>query len=527
MSSKLLKTITNKPLFKLILAIFLIELLSLISIKIPILSAVFFILILIGATLFTLYKLEYGLWIALIELMIGSQGYLFFIEIGDFRLSIRIGIFLAVFFIWLFKYFNFKEFIAKIRQSRLIQTFLIFIAFLGIGVINGIINNNGFTNIFFDVNGYLYFGLFFVFLDVFKGERQFKTFLHILFAALIYSSAKIFITLYFFTHGFTNITDFLYTWIRDTRVGEITWAGGNFFRIFLQSQIWSLIAIFVVLCLVVTVMQNREQNRSRDLRISASVLLLGFLLVIIQTSILISFSRSYWLGGVIGMTSFFAYLLFIYRIKFKPLLKILGITLIAGILSIALMLAIVNFPIPEPSVGFSADMIKDRFSTDDAAASSRWNLLPPLLDKIKSAPILGTGFGTKITYQTEDPRIKNENNPEGWYTTYSFEWGYLDTITEIGVIGLLIYLVLIGQIAWQYIRLSLFKITSTKRNKPVLTTRLSLTHSSLLIGLIVLLTTHAFSPYLNHPLGIGYLMLCAGIFYNSKHYIRRFAFYLT
>ena len=234
--------------------------------------------------------------------------------------------------------------------------------------------------------------------------------------------------------------------------------------------------------------------------------LIFLILIILQTSILISFSRSFWLGGFVGVIAIFIYLIILYKKQFKQLFKTIDILLLSAITSIVLMITIVNFPIPTPSGAFSADMLKNRFTTGDAAASSRWNLLPVLIDANKKAPLLGTGFGTTITYQTEDPRIKNEQNPEGWYTTFTFEWGYLDTVTEIGFIGLLVYLILIVQILWQgFIVILRF---SKDTIKPL--------YIGLIIGLVALLITHGFSPYLNHPLGIGYLMLCAGIFKNIK-----------
>ncbi|HDQ22365.1 MAG TPA: hypothetical protein ENN28_00125, partial [Candidatus Uhrbacteria bacterium] len=204
-TQNLLIKIVNKNIFKLILAIFIIELFSLISFKFAWLSAFFFILILILVLLFSLYKLEYGLYIALAELMIGSQGYLFYFDIGDFKASIRLGIFLVVFFVWFFKHFrrrkNIKSFLNLPEKGPLYSSFIIFLIFIGIGVINGFLHGNNPKDIFFDFNGYLYFGLFFAFLDVFINFRQIINFLKILFSALIYVALKIFATLYIFTHG--------------------------------------------------------------------------------------------------------------------------------------------------------------------------------------------------------------------------------------------------------------------------------------------------------------------------------------
>jgi len=477
-----------------------------------------------------LYKLEYGLWICLAELMIGSQGYLFYLDLPNFRVSMRLGIFLIVFFVWLFKYciipcFSrlknkesspLKRGINIIKNSLLVQTFVIFLGFIALGFINGLIHNNGIKNVFFDFNGYLYFGLFFVFLEVFKSKRQVENLLKIFLAALSYVSLKIFFTLYLFSHNTPYLTDYFYHWIRDTRVGEITYAGANFFRIFFQSQIWSLIGIFVILCLIIAkeaigyaevtgnVLSSGGHRFFDKLRMTMGrigmVNYLFILLIFIETSILISFSRSFWLGGLAGLGCLAVYLI-LAKLDWKKLAQVFGVLLGSGILSLLLLFCIANFPIPKPSAEFTAQLLGGRLFSfyGEAGASSRWNQMPVLINKIKESPIIGSGFGTSITYQSNDPRIKTDENPEGWYTTYTFEWGYLDTITEIGILGLLIYLILIGQILYS-------GYLCVKNHK------LKMITIGFLLGLTALIITNIFSPYLNHPLGIGYLMLCSGIF---------------
>lgn len=486
--------------------ILIIEILSLISFKIAALSGLFFILICLGVLIATWRKLEYGVLIALAELIIGSQGYLFYLILPNFKMSIRLGIFLIVFFVWLFKYFRPRIFFNLLRKNKLVQNLILFIVFLASGAINGLVHKNGLSNVFFDLNGYLYFGLFLVFLDAFKDKGLPNKFITVLTAGLTYISLGIFFTLYVFSHSIPYLPDLFYHWIRDTRVGEITYAGANFFRIFFQSQIWTLAGIFIVICLIIWLMQKKspapeDDNYNCHLQWNKKMVLLFLLLIALQTSILISFSRSFWLAGIVAMGLLILYLIYTQMKDWKKLLKNLGLILSAGVLSIALIFAIANFPIPKPTAYFTTDMLAGRFAFfGEAGASSRWNQLPVLLKKIKANPILGTGFGTTITYKTEDPRIKNASNPEGWYTTYTFEWGYLDTITEIGVIGLLVYLIFIGQIFY-------LGLKSGGENWLKI---------GLLFGLIALIITNISSPYLNHPLGIGYLMLCAGIFGAEK-----------
>jgi O-antigen ligase len=490
-----MKSLIKNYIIQIFFAILIIEMCSLISFRIAVLSGIFFVLICIGVFIMTWKKLEYGIYITLTELIIGSQGYLFYLVLPNFKASIRLGIFLIVFFVWLIKYLKPRILLNLLRRDVFVQNFILLLIFVAFGTINGIINKNGLANVFFDINGYLYFGLFFAFIEVFKSIEQLKTFLKIFIGAMTYECAKIFLTLYLFSHDyFINASDLFYHWIRDTRVGEITYAGGNFFRIFFQSQIWALMGIFIVICLIIYFIQKRNH-----------LVWLFLLLITIQTSIIISFSRSFWLAEIMGFIALLAYLIFILKPGIKTIGKVIGLSAGSLILSILLLISIANFPIPKPSSELSAQLIGGRFLAffGEAGVSSRWNELPPLLEKIKQSPIFGTGYGTTITFKSEDPRIKNEQNPEGWYTTYTFEWGYLDTITEIGTLGLLVYLAFIGQIA--YMGLKMLK-----------NSEYGLVPAGLLLGLVALLATNMFSPYLNHPLGIGYLMLCAGVFKSLK-----------
>ncbi|MCK5211552.1 O-antigen ligase family protein, partial [Candidatus Parcubacteria bacterium] len=127
--------------------------------------------------------------------------------------------------------------------------------------------------------------------------------------------------------------------------------------------------------------------------------------------------------------------------------KILQTTIIiflSTIFSLILIAGIIKFPLPTPGTGFSASLIQNRAMqiSGEAGVSSRWALLPELLKEIKKTPILGAGFGATVSYRTSDPRVL-EQNPNGQYTTYAFEWGFLDIWLKLGLLGLSAYLALI------------------------------------------------------------------------------------
>ena len=178
-----------------------------------------------------------------------------------------------------------------------------------------------------------------------------------------------------------------------------------------------------------------------------------------------------------------------------------GLTGAIVIASIGLTLGIASFPIPKGAA--SADLLRDRASrfTGEAAVSSRYSQIRPLLNAISLHPVIGSGFGTSVTYESQDPRVL-KNNPDGKYTTTAFELGWLEIWLKIGLIGVLAYLYFIYfilKIGYESIK----RIPSGKIKKYAL--------AGLCAGLIAVVLTHGVSPYLNHPLGIGIVIISASL----------------
>ena len=145
-----------------------------------------------------------------------------------------------------------------------------------------------------------------------------------------------------------------------------------------------------------------------------------------------------------------------------------------------------------PKLGNVVD-ISGRIQVEEAA-NSRLLLLPHMLDSIKESPILGHGFGKELTYITTDPTLKGE------LTTYAFELGWLDQMVKAGIV--LVWLLLIWILRIYYLS---FK---QLQDKPVIVL-------GIISGLTALVIIHFFSPYLNHPLGLGFLMLSSIIISNE------------
>jgi len=286
-----------------------------------------------------------------------------------------------------------------------------------------------------------------------------------------------------FTQNFSFV-DSLYGWLRDFRIGEITFAGGNLWRVFLQSQIYAAIGAPLFFYLT-----TRKYLESKKIN-----LLLALTFVFSSLTVVLSLSRSFWLGCLAA----FGVMLLIFLFKEKIGLK--KICAFGAIFIFILALEVLFVWLVAGSG--SGDLISKRLTdTSEAAGISRVNQLKPLSLEVAKHPVLGSGYGTAVTYQTRDPRIL-KNNPDGWYTTFTFEWGYLDILLKIGLFGLIVYLLLIWKVIEQ-LRITNYPPSFAVANFGE-TGELRI---GLILGLVVLLVVHMFSPYLNHPLGIGYIVL--------------------
>ncbi len=502
-----LKNIFAKKILIIILLIISAEIISFFGYFFPIINLAGFFIICIITLILSIYKLEYGIYLLLAELFIGSKGYLLFFDYNGLTISIRIALWLIIMSVWLgqtlAKYIQTKKLEINFLRSKYFYYYIILFLFIGWGLASGILNRNSLNNIFFDFNGWLYLVLIFPIYQVFANEENLKALAKIFLACIFWLSIKTILVFYVFSHDFGNFILPLYNWIRTSGVGEITQVQGGFYRIFFQSQIFILLGIFFIFLFL-----NNGLNKN-FLKKSKFWLLL-FAVCLLLTAIIISMSRSFWLGLIIGIL----FLWLILLIKIKTNLKqfiILNSCLLAGfVISLLFIVSILYLPYPQPLGGFNTtQLLADRAEqiTGEAGASSRWSLLPELWSSIKKQPILGLGFGTLVTYKTQDPRIL-ETSPDGFYTTYAFEWGWLDIWLKLGIFGLLTYIILLIKMISDAIKINNNYIYS----------------SGVAMGLLILMVVSIFSPYTNHPLGIGFLIISMGLldYFKKQMYIKSY-----
>jgi len=476
------------------------ELLSFFSWALPGFGNIAFLVILILVLVISLQDLRYGVAIAFAELIIGSHGYLFSLNIEGLAISIRMGIFIILLTVGLLEVYK-KRRLAVWRSAFFVP--LVVLAIMVVwSVIYGTMQGNGFSNVFFDVNSFLFFLIAIPLWQAVKNKEDWMLLIRVGIAAVIASIMKVLFVLYVFSHEFWWMMPETYRWVRDLRIGEITLIQEPFYRIFFQSQIYTIFAFFIVLIIVAGYFQKEKikqviKNKKfwRDF-IFASLLF---------SSILISFSRSNWVGIIIAALAF----PIVYWISTSTIWKKIFSTYLSWfvlcLVSMGIVTTVVLFPFPKPSGEFNAgSLLSKRALTfkGEAGVSSRWQLLPPLWGEIKENPVLGAGFGEEVTYVTKDPRILAQN-PTGEYTTFVFEWGYLDLWLKLGLVGLFVYAYFIFAIIRQSI-----SVLRVYKKEGVSDTHVAMMQG-LLLGGVALLATQTFSPYLNHPLGIGFLLLWA------------------
>jgi O-antigen ligase len=482
----------KKSLFKTTLVfLILAEILSIFAWILPEFNLVTFLVILVVTLVLSLKKLEYGIYIAIVELIIGSFGYLFAFEYHSTLIPIRIGIFTIVMFAWLIDVYRnggLNEYFKKLKEFKFFKYYLALAIVLIWGFVWALIRGNNFGSIFLDFNNWLFFLYLLPLISLSKNKEFWVNLKPVMLGALSWLILKTIILLYIFSHNFIWALPELYRWVRDTRIGEITQMSNNFYRIFIQSQIFALLAFFVSLPLY----QKSKGVFNKYF----------FLILISLAAVIISWSRSFWLGLIAGLFFYLIYLIYS-RAKFKQYLIVSGKSIIVAAFALLIILITINLP-PKISGESLGSLLAKRTTVIEAAGNSRLNMLKPLGLAIADHPIIGSGFGTEVTYRSVDPRVLYATaGASGSYTTYAFEWAYLDQILKVGLAGLIIYLLLI----YKVIQALLKKVKDKSDNYEF--------YLGLSIALLALLSVNIFTPYLNHPLGIGFILLTSTYLYKK------------
>lgn len=452
------------------------EILSYVSFLYPPAQAPVFFAAVLAAAIVTIKNLRWGILLLLAELAVGSQGYLLSWEAGG-RISLRMALWIIIMAVWLagelVNLLRGKNILTKYARLEFWKPLAALVIALLIGGIVGWLGSNDPTFFFLEAKRWLFIAIIFPCLAAWEKREDAYDALAVMLAGATWIALKTLGLVYLFSHPFSFIQS-VYDWMRYDLLGEMTRFSGGFFRIFIQSQIFLIPALFAAL---IAALRNTKIHYGYG--ISAGVM---------GAALIASLSRSFWVGIACGLLVGAVACLIAVRPKFSNIIRALGIILASGAISLLAVFIIVRFPFPNPSADFSASLLASRGQVE-AGAASRWSLLPVMWKEIKKAPFLGYGFGKALTYRTSDPRVV-QSTVNGEYTTYAFEWGWFDIWLKIGILGLFAYIWLLTSLfraSW-----GLMKVEPSWA-------------IGLMMSLATLAAVHFFTPYLNHPLGFGYL----------------------
>lgn len=457
-----------------VLLLFFADALSFVTHFYPPSNGAFFWLALIGFIGLVWYEYQAAVLVALLEIFVGSHGYLFSFTFAGFPVSLRMAFFVVLFVVGLWKLLRQRS--RVITLSKVFWPLGLLAAVVIAAALRGVFAGNDLAAVFFDVNAYAFFALIIPLVVAMGRDRAFvDKALTLILVAAMYLSLKTILLLYLFTHDFGGVLPHVYEWLRDTKIAELTPTATGAYRIFIASQLYVIAAWFLVLS------DTHLTPRQRLLMLST-----------FAATLLISFSRSYWLGWVLATVGWFGLLVVRRRAMLIRSATLVGTSLLMAFIGIIFIL---NIPVPKPSSNGSLELQKRLEFHTEEAASSRWNLLGPLWERSKQHLISGSGFGTAVTYISNDPRVRADH-PDGRYTTTAFEWGYLEMILKYGILGLGIYFLLILKNFW-----------SLRHEKGI--------YQGLLFAVLAVLLVHVGSPYLNHPLGITIMLLLSVAAYTT------------
>ncbi len=452
---------------RILLILFGLELLSALAWRWSFFNPIILLIVAVLVFYFLRRRAIYALYLPLAELIWGAMGHNF--SYGFFSLRLVLWLVVIVWFLWIwFK----QKFTLKIIQDKKIWYWLIiFFIIVLADILLAFYHHFPARDILYDANAYFYLLYLPIWWQVYDPKYQ-ADILRLIKILATWLAVKTLLVFYIFTQvGYEHLINF-YKWLRDTRWGEITPLPQDFYRIFSQAQIYLILA-----WLLAWWQEINSSAKYKNL----------FYLILLSAALFVSLSRSYWLGAGVAFIFLLINIFFLNKkiLSWRILRSIFLV--IAG--SFALVLILYNLPKYHAINIFGVRSL----DSQEAGISSRQALLGPMLQAIGQAPVLGHGFGYSLTYYSSDPRIKNITNSNGLYTTYAFEWGWLDMLVKGGAIltlWLIVGLILIYSRAYAIIKQNLSNLVLL----------------AMLSGLVLI---HVFSPYLNHPLGLGIFMLIA------------------
>lgn len=439
-----------------------------------------------------------GLLVAFAEIMVGGHGHLIQADVAGFGVSLRIAIFAGVLSVWC----------VRLLQSKAVPNFFLFrdVAFLLLAlsvVIAGIIGflANDALSAFDDMNGYLTIAYLLPLVSVTWDQARKRQMIQVLCASAAWIALSTLTLVFLFTHLPGKALHEVYAFVRDARIAEVTLLTGPewfvsilpsaspwYFRVFEPAHFFTIVTAFLLIAARFVLWRGERMPRGAR-----------WLLVLCAATFTASLSRSFLIGAFAAFVVTCAFV--VWESRGRLLRGARHGVGIAVLLAFGAVLFWVAIAFPYPSHPDLRDAAFYQQKTDDArdlAVSSRWKLLYPMFNAIMEHPMLGSGFGREVTFVSDDPRVR-DIIPSGEWTTYRFEWGYQDIWLKMGLLGLIAFITYAIVLTEAF-----FYSYRTHDNRWLV--------AGLYIGAVALFATNLFSPYLNHPIGLGYMLFVLPFF---------------
>jgi len=354
------------------------------------------------------YKKDNRAWLVLIaELILGGGGG--YLSVGP--LSLRTCLLLVG--LSFYVVYNYRSILLRLRTDWAVRIIFALVIWASVAGLLGILSGHGIASVFSNYIPYLYL-LLYLPLSAFSKDFPYKQYLiPATLAAIIGNAIFILFTLAGFASKHFVLQDAYYHWYRDVAGGKITAISDGFYRLVLNEHL----LLPVLLVVLIYLLADKKYLINKWVSFCA-------LLLILSTSL----TRIYILAIAFG--SLFLFTKTNWKRQWLPILltPICFLTIFTTTHYLAtgkdagLGLLGLRFQ------SIASPQIED-------SSFSRILLLPEILKKIRTTPILGQGLGDTVTVWS--PVLK-EN-----ITTPNFDWGYLEIWAEMGLVGLLLWVVLI------------------------------------------------------------------------------------
>ncbi len=415
-------------------------------------NTIFSVLIFILTIYWILKNDERGWYMVVGEIILGGSGGYLKLEFVSLRTALLITT-TSIFFVRKI----YSEKINFFKQFKL-EHYLLFILIgaAGFATLRGLYLHHTRAAVFSDFIPYLFLLYFFPLQQLWFSNRFREFSKYIIISTIFGNALLILFTQIGLSSGFIVLQDNYYHWYRDVALGKITDLNLNFYRLVLNEH---LLLVPLALYFISDIIKNKITKLNISILLSLLFILANNLtriyIVALATGIVVLFSTKIWKKWLlVSLTVIVGFVMIFTTIH---LLASRGQSF--GLEIFGLRLQSITSPQLEES------------------SLSRLLLLPKILEKIKSNPILGSGLGDTITVYS--PIFKTE------VTTPHFDWGYLEILTEMGLCGLLIWITLIINVFYIIIK------NKNEYNKNIIT--------AILVSILIINTT---SPALFHVFGI-------------------------